>query len=151
MGIYTGYKVYGPYLNKGRLRVVLVSIDDRKTVSYPKYLIEKELGRYLNSKETVHHKDSDPLNNKIENLEILERSVHASQDVKRVKDQKFRCPECGVDFFLKGKKLNDAVQNRNKGKAGPFCGRSCAGRYATSLQYKKSKPLEIKRIKTRTI
>jgi hypothetical protein len=30
-------------------------------------------------------------------------------------------------FELSGRKLNDAVANRRKGKAGPYCSRSCAG------------------------
>lgn len=47
MIVYEGYKVFGPYTRKdGRQHVVLTHknnkglIDDRKTVSYPKYFLD---------------------------------------------------------------------------------------------------------------
>ena len=33
-----------------------------------------------------------------------------------------------------GKKLHDAIQYRKQGKAGPFCSKSCAGKYGKSIQ-----------------
>lgn len=47
--IYCGYKVYGPYKWKdGRWRVILKNLKQKqKTVSYPKYIVELHLGRYL--------------------------------------------------------------------------------------------------------
>ena len=62
-------KVYGPYKAKdSRLRVVLAFKDgSKKTVSYPKYIMEIHLGRYLTIDETVDHIDCDPLNNDLTN------------------------------------------------------------------------------------
>jgi len=46
-------KVYGPYTRKdGRQHVILYENGTRKTVSYPKYLLETKLGRPLDSNET---------------------------------------------------------------------------------------------------
>jgi len=38
--------------------------------------MEKKLGRYLKKNEVVHHKDGNPSNNKIYNLEVMTRSKH---------------------------------------------------------------------------
>jgi len=54
--VYQNCKLYGPYISKqdGRKRLVVVFPDrKRKTLSYPKYLVEKYLNRYLGDKETV--------------------------------------------------------------------------------------------------
>lgn len=57
--VYENYKVYGPYLNKkdNRLRCNLVFKNKMKIISYPKYLIEVYLDRYLDKDETVDHID----------------------------------------------------------------------------------------------
>ena len=52
-------KVYGPYeMKSGRLYVTIRYDDGRqRTVSYPKFLVEQELGRELGPDETVDHID----------------------------------------------------------------------------------------------
>lgn len=37
-----------------------------------RYVMEQHLGRYLDPKEVVHHRDENPSNNAIENLELFE-------------------------------------------------------------------------------
>ena len=39
-------------------------------------VVERHLGRYLSSKEQVHHIDLNPLNNDISNLQVLTRAEH---------------------------------------------------------------------------
>ena len=61
-------KVRGPYKSSkdNRLRCILVFSDKTtKTISYPKYLMEIHLNRYLLENETVDHIDGNPLNNTI--------------------------------------------------------------------------------------
>lgn len=41
-----------------------------------RFLLEEHLGRKLKRTEIVHHKDDNPLNDCIDNLEILTRSEH---------------------------------------------------------------------------
>lgn len=133
--VYDGCKVYGPYKGRdGRERVCVIFDNVRKTVSYPKYLMEKHLDRYLESWETVDHIDGDYENNQLSNLRVLDRSRHISIDVKRLEPQEFECPECGSKFVKEGSKLHDVISNRRKGKAGPFCSKSCAGKYSRRVQ-----------------
>jgi hypothetical protein len=135
--LYKEYKVYGPYIRKdNRMHVVLVHYvnKSRLTISYPKFLVERHLNRKLKPDETVDHIDRDITNNDLSNLQILNKSEHSSLDAVRLAPQEFTCPVCNMLFVLEGKKLGNAVSNRNKGSAGPFCGRSCAGKYGHSVQ-----------------
>lgn len=133
---YKGCRVYGPYLRKdGRQHVCLLTPEGtRKTVSYPKYLVEIRNGKLLGKDETVDHIDNDFDNNSPDNLRIIKRSAHSKDDVRRNLPVTFVCPTCSTTFKLQGSRLSDAKQNRKQGKAGPFCTRSCAGSYSKGVQ-----------------
>lgn len=145
---YKNCRVYGVYWHKdGRSRVVVIFPDGKKkTVSYPKFLIEVKIGRFLEPDETVDHIDGNPRNNDYSNLRILRRSEHAKVEAKRLKRMKFKCPMCGKIFWLSGSRLHHAISNRKRGQAGPFCSKSCAGKYGSFVQHGKMKKLEIKEI-----
>lgn len=134
--MYEGYKVYGPYLNKkdNRLRCVLVSPDgDKKTISYPKYIMEIHLGRYLDADETIDHIDGNPLNNAIENLQVLNRREHCYNDVYRNADIEVTCKMCSKKFTIGGSTISG--RNRSdKHQSGYFCSRQCTGRYGKMIQ-----------------
>lgn len=126
-------KVYGPYLRKdGRMHVVIVNDSGKKTKSYPRFILEKHLGRELKNNETVDHINGDFTNNDITNLQILSRENNAIKkysdfpELKR-KTITFTCTICGA---VATKFLNNVEHNRKKGKAGPFCSRKCAGIYS---------------------
>lgn len=128
--MYQNCRVYGPYKrDDGRMHCVIVFPDgSRKTISYPKYLMELKLGRFLSDAETIDHIDGDFNNNAYENLQILERSEHAKIDAHRAKEQWFKCGVCGTEFSLSGRKLQNAYNNRKfKNATGPYCSRRCAG------------------------
>jgi hypothetical protein len=149
--IYEDCKIYGPYDRKEDERQVVIIIrpdKTRTTLAYSKFLMEKHLGRYLDSeKETVDHINQDVRDNRIENLRVLPRAEHARDDAKRRKSQDFICPICKEKFTIEGRKLSDAHRNRREGKAGPFCGRSCAGKYGAEVQNKRQKKLKGAKIK----
>lgn len=134
--MYKDCRIYGPYTGKdGRKRLVLIYPDGRKTsVSYPKYLMELKLQRYFEDNETVDHFDGNIFNDDYTNLIVKDRSAHVKDDVKRLKAQKFSCPLCNSKFILVDKKLDYAISNRKRGKVGPFCSKSCAGKYGQSIQ-----------------
>lgn len=126
---------YGPYKRKdGRKHfVVFYSDGKRGSLSYPRYLMERHLGRKLLPSETVDHINNDETDDRIENLQILSladniRKRHALSPRKMYK---FICPMCGKEAE---KPENHVKNNLNRGKKGPFCGRSCAGLYGSEIQ-----------------
>jgi hypothetical protein len=121
-------KVYGPYTRKdGRQHIILYKDGMRKTVSYPKYLLEQKLGRSLLPNETCDHIDNDYTNNCLDNLQVLTRSDNArKENALRPKEMgTFTCPVCNVSFT---KPMNCVRHNRKQHKSGPYCSRSCAGK-----------------------
>lgn len=147
MSVYDGCKIYGPYLRKdGRQHVVvLFPSGDKKTVSYPKYLMEQKLNRFLAKNETVDHYNRDFTDDDLKNLKIKDRSTHAKEDVIRLVSKEFVCPIDNVKFILSEGKLSDAIANRLKNKSGPFCSRKCAGVYGAQVQRGRNK-LKVKKI-----
>lgn len=118
--------MYGPYLCKdGRLRIII----DGKTKSYPRFLWESAYGKLPEDLE-IHHKNKNPLDNKLTNLEVLSKKEHRKLH-RKIKSELFVCPVCSKDFSLEGKRLSYSKSNRLKGKKGPFCSRSCAGKWST--------------------
>jgi hypothetical protein len=71
-------KLEGPYPGKsGRMFVTLVMDDGkRRYLSYARYLMQEHLGRELSADEVVHHLNSDFRDDRIENLEVLDRIEH---------------------------------------------------------------------------
>ena len=130
-------KVYGPYKRDTDGRSVVVVVDDEgkaQTISYPKWLLEMQLGRKLDpNTETVDHWDSDKENNDLSNLRIVPREEHSANDTRRVKPVKFNCAWCKKEFERSPRLVRDKAR---KNKAGPFCSRKCAGQYSRKLQLK---------------
>ena len=129
-------KVFGPYSRGDGRKIVIVIENDgkRRTVSYPKWILELQLGRKLDpDKETVDHIDSNFDNNDLDNLQIIDRATHSSQDTRRVKLINLECAWCNKKFERSPRLLRDKSKNN---KAGPFCSRSCAGKYSRQLQLK---------------
>lgn len=124
-------KIFGPYERKdGRMHVIIIDNNNRRTVSYPKYLMEQHIGKKLDFNETIHHIDGDFTNNKLSNLKIIDRKIHAAQDVIRIKKIKVECVWCGKKMIRKAIATHN---NSEKGCAGPFC-KPCAGLYGAMIQ-----------------
>ena len=127
----TALKIYGPYARKdGRQHIILMHQGKRKTVSYPKYLLEQKLGRELTEDETCDHIDGDYTNNNPENLQVLSRKdnfLKFNSVNRKVEKVLCVCPLCQKSFF----KALSVVKHNNlkQKKAGPFCSKACAGRY----------------------
>lgn len=129
------FVVYGPYKKQDGRQIVIV-IDNngkRRTVSYPKWLMELQVGRQLGPDETIDHWDSNFENNDMDNLRIVPRDQHSADDTRRVKLVKFTCAWCDKEFERSPRLVRDKAK---KNKAGPFCSRTCAGKYSRMLQLK---------------
>lgn len=59
-----------------------IKLKDGTTRDEHRLVMEKYLGRKLKSSELVHHKDENKRNNHISNLELTNRSEHASHHMK---------------------------------------------------------------------
>lgn len=107
-------------------------------MSYPKYLMEQHLGRYLDVNEQIDHIDGNPLNNDISNLQILKLGEHQKLDVLRNKDITVNCKYCGKEFTIKGSTLH--YRNRSdRPHSGYFCSKTCSGKYGRDIQLGKVK------------
>lgn len=130
-------KLFGPYTRKdnGRKQLAIIKEDgSHSSISYPKWLMEQFLGRKLEDWETVDHIDRDFTNDSLDNLRVINKKEHISDDVKRVKKIKFNCVFCGMPGERSPK---DWDNNIKKGKSGPFCSKSCVGKYKRLLQLNK--------------
>lgn len=124
------------YINKdGRTRVYIKN--SKKVISYPRYLMENELGRSLKNNEDVHHLDGNPLNNDISNLEIRNRGEHQKEHSTKYFDKIMKCPWCGKEFIWTGLQQRYYYSNiKKRHTREPFCSKKCAGSYGAMIQNK---------------
>lgn len=113
----------------GRSRAVIVDDNGKHTSkSYPRFLVEQNLGRELLPNEDVHHKDGDVTNNNINNLEIILHGEHQRIHSTKYSDVEKICCICGKKFIFTAKQqcnyYSDLRRGRNRGIT---CSRRCAG------------------------
>ena len=137
-------KVYVNKCSDGRIRALIVYSNGKKVnVSYPRLLMEENLGRPLLSNEDIHHIDGNPLNNDLSNLEIKLHGEHQREHNQKKRlvfhDKVMTCDYCGKEFIwtakrqLEGRKYTKRAKNKNKPRH-IFCSRSCSGSYGRMKQ-----------------
>lgn len=137
---------YVVYQNKdGRWRVYIR--DGHRVISYPRFLMEQQLGRELTDDEDVHHLDHDVTNNDVSNLVVMSKeehnALHAAEERIDYYDKVMVCSVCGKEFVWSAKSQRYFYRNKTrkvpKAKCGftsdrPFCSRSCAAKYSREVQ-----------------
>ena len=120
-----------------RMRMVIVDDDGKHTsVSYPRFLMEQFLGRSLAENEDVHHKDGNPLNNDLNNLELIEHGIHQKEHSQKYMDTEEKCMICGKPFIMTAHKWSKFFVDIRRDRARILtCSRSCASK-ASSGCYK---------------
>lgn len=139
MNLYKNCEIYGPYKSKKdkRSRIVIRWPDKSLTcISYPKYLMELHLGRYLNDDETIDHIDGNVENNDLSNFQILDRLEHVKIDNPSTKSENYICQNCNKQFVMEGWQVAKFINNRKHrpNQNGPFCSRSCVSKYSQKLK-----------------
>ena len=112
----------------GRSRVVIVDDDGKHTSkSYPRFLVEQNIGRKLSPEEDVHHKDGDATNNNIDNLEVILHGEHQKMHSTKYIDAERVCCVCGKKFIFTGKQQRNYYTDLKRGKRrGITCSKRCA-------------------------
>lgn len=113
-----------------------------RITSYPRILMSNYLGRTLKPNDQVHHMDGNPLNNDIDNLLVLPRELHDlihEHDYRKYYDRIAICNYCGKEFVWKAHSQQQYYMNskRRKNMRGPFCSKSCAGKFGTDEQHRR--------------
>ena len=110
--------------NSERRRTVILYNSDshRSSVSYARYLVSVDKGRYLTEFEQVDHIDNDKTNDVLTNLQILSpiENIQKSAPGRTLFD--FVCGWCNTTFQL------EARQMHKKRKIPPCCSRSCSAK-----------------------
>lgn len=116
----------------GRTRAYIK--ETKKVVSYPRLLMEEKLGRKLNPDEQIHHIDENPLNNDINNLEIMKIGEHQRKHAPlKYFDKLTTCVWCGKEMIWTAKQQRDHHGNCPSIDK-PFCSKSCIGKYGKYIQ-----------------
>ena len=89
----------------------------------------------------IHHKDKNPLNNSLVNLELKEAKQHLREHSQKYFDKEVVCPVCGKPFIWTAKQ--QAMHFSNLSRTGgrilkqPLCSKHCVGIFGQRQQMKK--------------
>lgn len=89
----------------------------------------------------IHHKDKNPLNNSLANLELKEAKQHLREHSQKYFDKEVVCPVCGKPFIWTAKQ--QAMHFSNLSRTGrrilkqPLCSKHCVGIFGQKQQMKK--------------
>lgn len=118
---YVCYKIFSE--QEERFAVCLVGKNNRTTISFAKYVMCCHLKRWISSKEEVDHIDNNPLNDDINNLQILTRLENERKKGIKRATVNLICYFCKKPFIKEQHQLHTTTK---------YCSRQCsyAGRRA---------------------
>ena len=89
----------------------------------------------------IHHKDKNPLNNSLANLELKEAKQHLREHSQKYFDKEVVCPVCGKPFIWTAKQQSMHFSNLSRVERRileqPLCSKHCVGIFGQKQQMKK--------------
>jgi hypothetical protein len=140
--LYPGYRIYRPSIIKAdnyrkRTNMYNPITKHRISIQYARYLIEIHLNRKLTDEEEAHHKDGNCTNDILDNIEVINcsihRSLHAGGNQKSSKIITLKCAYCDCEFELTERVVKLRLKQSKSGKL--YCSRDC--------HYKDRSPYEL--------
>jgi len=122
---YWMYLEYSKGIKRYRVCLHHKTNKQRKKMSYARYLLSTKLGRELEKHEHVDHIDGNPLNDTIDNLQILSivenNRKYIKQSGRALVTTRLNCPSCLKEFE---QSIHLVTWKRNKGQK-IYCSRKC--------------------------
>ena len=116
-----GFKSAYLVVNKEPRRIViLVRNDGSKTsVSYAKYLYTSHYKIDIEEGYEIDHINNDRMDDRLENYQVLSKSINASKGHREERRVEMTCPICGKKFQFLKRNLSTHPN--------PCCSRKCGG------------------------
>lgn len=111
------------YVNRGRFRVYR---PDYPRVYAEGYALRTHVVWWLHTGQVhpagtnLHHKNGDRLDDRLENLEIIDHGLHSSLHNRQY--HAFVCQFCGEEFMVSGQRL---ASRRSEGRTPKYCSQQC--------------------------
>lgn len=100
-------------------------------VLHHRVVMENHIGRILTPDEVVHHKNKNPKDNRIENLELMNSKEHAKMHgTTGRKMVTLKCPECKTIFDRERRQTFLIKQTSSL----TCCSKSCSGKLSSKIK-----------------